>query len=242
MKKIILSLILINFFTLCLFAEYEEALKLFQENKYQESLTILGNDLVVSNDLNPDSPNYKIRFLAAHNHWKLGNTKSVIAHFKRCMDIKKSDVNPYIDLSFYHLESKRLKDATTTAKKGLKIQKSAKLYYVLGIISMKHKNYWKAKELFEKANSISQELYYCYNSLGITLMKLQKFSEANAAFSVAHALYSESPRIINNLGMSLEMMGKDTNALKYYEKAEEINSENETIKSNIDRVIKKIKK
>ena len=105
MKKIILSLILFNFFTLNLFAEYKEALKLFQKEKYQESLQILGKDLVVNKDLTPDSPNYKIRFLAAHNHWKLGNTKSAVAHFKRCMIIEKENINPYIDLSFYHFES-----------------------------------------------------------------------------------------------------------------------------------------
>ena len=242
MKKIILSLILFNFFTLNLFAEYKEALKLFQENKYQDSLKILGEDLVVDNDLTPDSPNYKIRFLAAHNHWKLGNTKSAVAHFQKCMNIKKDTIDPYIDLSFYHLESNRFRDAAIIARRGLKIKNSAELYYILGSISLQQKNYWKAKQFFEQANSISQESYYCYNSLGITLMKLKNFSDANTAFTVANALNPQSSKIINNLGMSLEMTGKNKEALTYYEKAEEIDSENETIKSNIDRTIKKIKK
>ena len=82
MKKYLVLLLMVTFINSNAFAVYDQALALFQENKFQESLNILGQDLIVADDFKPGSPNYKIRFLAAHNHWKLGNEESDSAHFR----------------------------------------------------------------------------------------------------------------------------------------------------------------
>lgn len=241
MKKILLTMSLLVFGLSPLFASYEEALKLYEGGSYKESLVILANELDITQDLAEDAPNYKIRFLAAHNHWKLGNTESAIIHLKRCMDMTNKSIDPYIDLSLLYLQLNRLDDADVYAKRGLQRGKNAMLYYVLGEISLKRGNFWRAKELFETANSLNPENYISYNALGITLMRLGKYGDANTAFSVALAINSSSPEILNNMGMSLEKLEQYSDAFAYYKKANELDMENRTILENLNRVKNQLK-
>ncbi len=236
MKKICVLIGIMLFSGTALFASYKEALQLFEKNDYRASLKIIADELVTANDAKPDSPNYDLRFLAAHNHWKLGNTKSATDHFTRCISIKKSNPDAYIDLSLLQLELKKYGEAENTARRGLEMGKSSMLYYVMGIVSMKRENFWRAKEMFEKANSLDPDLYISYNALGVTLMKLKKYSEANTAFSAAHAIKPRSAEIINNLGMSYEKLGKNKEALEYYQKAASLDEMNKTIAANLARV------
>ncbi len=234
MKKLIT--ILIIFISSALFASYDEALKLYQDKKYADSLAIVANDLVGADDFKPGSPNYNMRLLAAHNYWKMGNEKNASAHFRKCMEIDKKNPTAYIDQSLMLIEFKKFGDAEATANRGLASVKDGMLYYVLGMASLSSKNYTKAKEFLEKANSINPELYISYNALGIALMNLQKYGEANTAFSVAMAINSDSPEIINNIGLSYEKLGKKSEAIEYYKKAISLDSANETIKANLKRI------
>ncbi len=240
MKKLPVIIVLLLAVTV-LHADYSKAVELFQKQQYQASLKLVADSLEVDKDMEPDSPNYNLRYLAAHLHWKLGNDKSVIAHFKRCMEIKKDTVDPYIDFSLFLTEKKRYGDAEIYIGQGLKIKKDPMLFYLLGRISLERGNYWRAKELFEKTNALNPELYISYNGLGIALLKLKKFGEANAAFSVAMAIKPDSVEILNNLGMSLESAGKIEGAYDYYRKANAIDMENKQILTNMMRVKKKIK-
>ncbi len=219
-----------------LMASYEEALELYKEKKYTESIKIIAQGLNPAEDMNPEAPNYKLRYLAAHNYWQIGNIQSVVAHFRRCMNIKKDTVDPYIDLAFFYFDKKYYRDSEVTASRGLKIKESSLLYYILGKIALVRKNYWQAKALFEKANSMDPELYISYNALGTVLVYLNKYSEANTAFLVARALKIDSYEILNNLGLSYEGMGDVEKALGFYKKAAEINEDNSVIQNNIARI------
>jgi len=219
-----------------LYASYDDAVKLFEAKKYSESLKMLGDELVTADDFKADSPNYKIRFLAAHNHWKLGNGESVVLHLKRCMEIKKNSADPYIDLSLYLLETKRYADATAWAEKGLSLGDNAMLYYILGRASREKGNLARAKELLEKCNSLNPELYFSYNELGLTLMKMGRYGEANTAFSVAGALKPDSAQICNNLALSFERIGKGKEALESITKANELDKANTVISANLSRI------
>lgn len=241
MRVIVLAL-MITGICLPVFASYESALKLFENKQYEQSLKSVADALVTGDDMKAGSPNYKLRFLAAHNHWKLGNHKSAIDHFKRCMEIKKDTVDPYIDCGLLLLEQKRYADADQMARNGLKVAKSAHLYYIAGMASYHRGNYWKAKELFETANAIDPELYISYNALGITLMSLKKYSEANTAFSVALASHPKQVSILNNMGLSMEKMGKYGEAYEYYKNANALDDSNKTIIENMARAKKRIKK
>jgi len=241
MKKTLVLAVLLLLTGTSLFASYKEALTLFEKKDYANSLKMIADELETANDAKPDSPNYNLRYLAAHNHWKLGNTKSAIDHFTRCIAIKKNKVDPYIDLALLQIELKKLIEAEATARRGMEVEKSPMLFYIMGFISLKRENYWKAKEMFEKANSLNPELYYSYNALGITLMKLKKYGEANTAFSAAYAVKPRSAEIVNNLGMSYEKLGKTRDALEYYKKAQALDERNAVITANIDRLKGKVK-
>ncbi len=242
MKKIITSAAIFAAITVPLYASYEDALRLFQQGKYSESVKMIADELEVGRDFEPGSPNYSLRYLAAHNHWKLGTAKSPAAHFKRCMEIKKDEVEPYIDLSLYYIDIKKYNDAESTARKGLEIEESAMLYYALGKAALQNRNYWRAKEYFEKANSLDNEIFISYNGLGMALMNLGRYPEANVAFSVASALNPESAELLNNLALSCEQMKKYGDALKYLQKAAGKNPENRVIAENLERAGKQLEK
>lgn len=217
-------------------ASYQNALKLFSKGDYEESLKLIADELVIENDLAPDSPNYNLRFLAAHNHWKLGNYKSAAAHFTRCIAIRSQNADPFIDLALLQLDNKRYNEAEQTARRGLSVKKSALLYYVLGKIYLERKSYWNAKAFLERANAIDPELYISYNALGIALMNLKRYSQANTAFSVALAIKPDSAILLNNMGMSLEKMGEPDKARQYFQMALDADSDNDTVRENIERV------
>ncbi len=236
MKKFLVFLIMFFVMSLNAFAAYDQALALFQENKYQESLTILGQDLIVADDFKPGSPNYKIRFLAAHNHWKLGNEESASAHFRRCMAIDKTKVDAYIDLAIMYIEKGKLGNASSIVEDGLQIKEDPMLFWILGRVSYLRGNFPRAKELLEKANSLDPEFYFSYNDLGIVLMKMNKFGDANAAFSVALAINPESVEINTNIAQSLVMMGKSNDAEGYAKKALSLAPDNEMIKNLVKKI------
>lgn len=241
MKKICVFTILMLFTTTFASASYQKALELFEKQDYKASLKMIADELETANDAKPDSPNYNLRFLAAHNHWKLGNTKSAVDHFTKCIAIRKKAVDPYIDLAMLQVELKKYGDADTTARRGLEVEKSAELFYILGLTSLKRGNFWRAKEMCEKANGINPELYYSYNALGIALMRLKKYSEANTAFSAAYAMKPKSVEIINNLGMSYENLGKNKEAYEYFKKASLLDEKNAVVIANLERIKTKVK-
>ncbi len=236
MKRISFFFLITMLMTANAFASYDQALALYQEKKYQESLKILANDLTLAEDFKPGSPNYKIRFLAAHNHWKLGNEESANAHFRRCMAIDKTKVDPYIDLAIMLTEKGRLKAASSVVEDGLRIKEDPMLFWILGRVAYFRHDYNRAKELLEKANSMDPEFYFSYNDLGAVLMKLNRYGDANAAFSVALAIRPDSPEIYFNLARSLVLMGKYNDAEGYAKKALEFAPENEKIKQLLKKI------
>jgi tetratricopeptide (TPR) repeat protein len=237
MKKaiVIIAVFFISLNT-ALHASYKEALSLYEEKKYKESLEIIARELDVNKDLEKDSPNYNLRFLAAHNHWKLGNLNPAVSHFKRCSEINKDTPDPLIDLSFLMYELKRYGDAAFFAGLANKISEGPVAYNLLGKSAAKTGNFYKAKEYFEKVLSLDPEFVTAYNDLGLVLMKLRKFSEANTAFSAALADMPNSAEVLNNIAMNYEVSGRLDEALKYFSLANEKNPGNLVIKTNLERL------
>ncbi len=240
MKKIInirifLSLFIV-FFNSMLFASYQEALSLYEAGKYNDSLKIIANELDISKDFEVDSPNYNLRYLAAHNHWKLGNLESALIHFKKCAEIKKDIPDPLIDLSLLMLDFKRYGDARYFSDRALKIIEGPVPYYVLGQVSVAYGNYYEAKVYFEKAISLNPEFGTSYNALGIVLMRLRKYGEANTAFSAAMAILPDSDEVLNNIALNLEKTGKFDEAFEYIQKAYEINPADPVIQANVKQI------
>jgi tetratricopeptide (TPR) repeat protein len=114
----------------------------------------------MAEDFKPGSPNYKIRYLAAHNHWKLGNVESASIHFRKCMAIDKTKIDPYIDLSMLLIEKRKFKEAGSVIEDGLKVKEDAMLFWLLGKIALERRDYQRARTLFERANGIDPNFIY----------------------------------------------------------------------------------
>jgi len=239
MKRIAISMLMVMCFAGILFGEYKDALKLYEEGKYQESLDIIAEQLVVSEDFTPESSNYKLRYLAAHNHWKLGNVDSAVIHLKRCAEIRKDTVDPYIDLGLLMIDHKRYRPAAVFARESIKREETALAYYILGLSYSGMKSYWKSKQYLEKANSLNPEMYLSYNELGNVLMKLKRYNEALTAYATAHALYPGSAKVLNNLAVCNEKLGNDTKAQQYIKQAHELDASNGVISSNYNSMVTK---
>ncbi len=239
MKRILCAAAILIGLSTTLFASYDEALKLYMDRQYKDSLAKIATELVVERDFEANSPNYELRYLAAHNHWKLGNFDNAILHLKKCAEIQKDILDPQIDIALILIDAKRFRDAEASAMKALAIQKHPMVYFLLGKTSYGMGNYQKAKEFYEKAISLNPELYIAYNGLGMTLIKMNRYSNANIAFAAAEAIAPASSEIMNNLGLSFEYLGKDDDALTCYRKAAEKSPENPIIQQNYARLKEK---
>jgi Flp pilus assembly protein TadD len=152
------------------------------------------------------------------------------------MAIDKAKVDPYIDFAIFLMEKGKLNAASSVVEDGLKVKEDPMLFWILGRLSYQKQNFWRAKELLEKANSLDPEMYFAYNDLGMALMKLNKIGDANAAFSVALAINPESAEINTNLAQSLVLMGKEVDAEQYAKKALELSPDNEIIRNLIKKI------
>lgn len=238
MRILILSAILC-LFSIPVFADYNQALDLFKQGKYQDSLKAVGDALDVTKDADPASQNYQLRFLAAHNHRKLGNFASAIIHLQKCAEIKPSSVDPLIDLSFVYIDAVKYKEAFAVAQKVTAMDsKNAAGFYLMGLSMYKQGVFWGAKEYLEKAVSFDPEMYMAWNTQGLVLMGLKKYADANTAFSTALAMNPDAPEIVNNLSVSYAKMGNVAEAQKAADKATALAPNNEQIKKNQDAISK----
>jgi len=148
MFRLSILLLLIGVFAaIPLFADYTQALDLYKQGKYQDSLKIIADTLEVSKDFTPSSPNYSLRFLAAHNHKKLGNLNSAILHLQKCAEIKPASADPLIDLAFMSIDAGKFREAMVYAQKASLISpKNALGLYLSGLSLYKQGNFWGAKE------------------------------------------------------------------------------------------------
>ncbi len=219
-----------------LYADYDKALKLFEQGKYDDALAEVASVLDVSRDFETNSPNYNLRYLAGHIHGRKGNYESALKHLKRCAEIQKDSVNPLIDIAFIYIDYKRYTDAMTWARKALQIKQEPVAYYILGLAYSGIGSYWQAKEYLEKAISLDPEMYYAYNELGNVLMALGRITQAQTAYSAAYALAPSSAYICNNLAMSYVQAGDVKKAVEIIEKARKLAPDNPVIVENYNRI------
>jgi len=220
-----------------LFADYDKALKLFEQGKYDDALSEIASTLDVSKDFEPNSPNYNLRYLAGHIHAKKGNYESALTHLKRCAEIQKDSINPLIDIAFVYIDQKKYTDAIAWARKALQIKQAPVAYYILGLSYSGIGSYWQAKEYLEKAISLDPEMYYAYNELGNVLMYLGRVTQAQTAYSAAYALAPSSALICNNLAMSYVQAGDVKKAVEIIEKARKLAPDNSVIVENYNRIV-----
>ncbi|MDH5717096.1 MAG: tetratricopeptide repeat protein [Spirochaetia bacterium] len=237
---------------------YIKALEKYKMQKYEASLDDIRH--VIKSNMQ----NYKLRYLAAHNHWRLGNYESAILHFNESILINKNEAGPYIDLSLLYLQNKNYKNSEKLAlacQNNLEtnnIEIPSKLFNILSRLNLYKGKYQEALDYAQEAKAAFNR-----NKAGIkdkleaitlearALLALKNFEKAELAAIWAIKLKEDNPYAYGLLGYIYETWAKETSSDEekkdYLNKAKEnyeicINlpnvSENlfSTIKNNLTRI------
>lgn len=115
---------------------YQNALESFYRQDYEGAL------VYIRHVIQADMKNYKLRYLAAHSHWKLGNFGPAAIHFQEAQKANPKNPGPYIDYSLLMIHQRRYNDGLRMAGRGLdyfkknSINTPSKLYNVTARIKL----------------------------------------------------------------------------------------------------------
>ncbi len=233
MQKMIFSVIMVFSLTVSLSAGYDEALELYNRGEYMKSIYAVADVLLIEKDMDPSSENYKLRFLAAHCHWRLGNYDKAMTHFIKTREIRPDSLDPLIDMALMNLEANRNSHAEAYAKAVLdKDPKNSLALYVFGGVMASRGNYAAAQDYYQRIIAAETEHYAAYNALGKVLMSQKKYGNAETAFSTAVALNSNSAEVYNNLAICYYRLEKVDLAKETIEKALTLDPDNDSIRRN----------
>jgi tetratricopeptide (TPR) repeat protein len=232
-KKAIFSIVFIALTTVPLLSGYDEALELYKRGEFMKSIFAVADVLLIEKDSDPTSDNYRLRFLAAHCHWRLGNYDKAMIHFVKTRQIKPESNDPLIDMALMNLEANRNARAEEYARAVLsKEADNSTALYVMGGVAFSRGNYAQAQEYYQKIIAAEAEHYAAYNALGKVFMAMGNYGNAETAFATAVALNSGSAEIYNNLAICYLRMDKAELAKENIDKALSLAPRNGSIKRN----------
>lgn len=106
------------------------------------------------------------------------------------------------------------------------------IYFVMGDIYMKIKNYPKAKDLFERGLSIKEDKII-WNKLGLCYFEIGAIEDAKSAFEKAIAIDKDFWPAYMNLGLIYKRKSDFENSAKMYHRALELKGDNPDIIYNL---------
>lgn len=106
------------------------------------------------------------------------------------------------------------------------------IYFIMGDIYMKIKNYLRAKELFERGLSIKEDKII-WNKLGLCNFEIGAIEDAKSAFEKAIAMDKDFWPAYMNLGLIYKRKSDFENSAKMYQKALELKGDNPDIIYNL---------
>lgn len=190
---------------------YQKALDSYQQRNYDQSLDHIRH--VIKSDMT----NYRLRMLAAHNHWRLGNYVPAEQHFRTAIASDNLQPGAYIDLSLFYLQRGDLRKSLRTALSGKKTLEEAnrpvpaRLYNVLARVSLLLSRPQDALEYATSAKAAYEK-----NQIGVkdqleaiilegrAHMLMGKYEEAELSISWGLDIRPDSAYIENLLGFLYE--------------------------------------
>ena len=206
---------------------YQKALKAFNNKNYEGSLEHIRKIIHL------DLKNPKLRYLAAHNYWKLKNYDPSIAHFKVFLEVAPQYPSGYIDMALLLLEKQAYEDARRRADQGINFLRSGnkpapiKLFNIIARTYLYQGNSEKTLEYVELAKGkFSQEDQRVYDKVETLLLEariyllLKKFAKAEIAVLWALEIIPKSEYTLNLLGLLYSQWAKQGNDLQKKELSE----------------------
>lgn len=185
---------------------YDEALKLFHEGRYEESLN------VIRAVFDEHRGAVELRLLAAQNYLHLGDYEKAKAHMSFCLKEDREQTACYATLATIHRREGRTDRAIKTARAGIgKVGESVPLRLELASAFFARGNYAGARAHLDKVLQADANNFAAIYMDGLIFLKQKKF--ANAEFRLRHALDLKPKTTIDllhlyvNLGYAIEREG-----------------------------------
>jgi|GEM_PF-1779385 len=186
---------------------YQLALMEFDKQAYEESLKYIRH--VIKSDMN----HYKLRYLAAHDHWKLGHFDSATTHFQTILFIKPENPQAYMDLALMKIQERNYWAAESVLQTGMATLKAAnvfipsKFYNIYARIQLAKgfaeealKYAQLAKSAFEKNGAGVKDKLEAMTLEARSHLLLENFDKAELAMQWAIAMRKDNVYAHNLLG------------------------------------------
>lgn len=198
---------------------YQKALQNYSANKYTTSLRYIWHVL------RSQPRNFNLRYLMAHNYWKLKDYPQAIKEFERCLRYQPLQASTYSDLSLLYMERKFYVSAGSISWQGIQTLRSqekeipTKLYNTLSRSFLHRGNATnaleaaqQAKSTFSQTNSRVKDQVEALILEARALQILKKFEKAEISLQWALSLKQGDPHVKNLLGYVYETWAMDLNS------------------------------
>jgi len=173
---------------------------------------------------NPD--NATLYFYHGQSLARLKLYAKAIDDFSRAIDLKKDFIDAYINKALSYAAINNFNEAQKILKQSLKFaHDNPGIFYNLGIIALKQKQYDYAINNFSQAIALKPNLTNAYINRGISYLKTGDPEKAVQDFTQAVALNPTDPEIYYNRALVYENLGEMEKALADYSRALAINPE-----------------
>ncbi len=228
---------------------YKKALESYKNRKYEESLDHLRH--VIRSDLD----NFNLRYLAAHDHWQLGNFEPAVIHMKKCIEVQPQKMNSYIDLALIYIKFNEIENAQHTLYRALEVGKDnnikipAKVYNVLSrtylyqgkpLLALEHAE--NAKAAFEKNKAGIKDKLEAIMLEARAQLALGNFEKAEISILWGMSLRENNPVAQNLAGViylewakSEKKINHANTAVDYFQKVQK----NSSIPASFREVVEK---
>lgn len=227
-------------------AEYAEAVKLYKNGQYEESLSIIRS---VFDD---NKGSLELRTLAAANYRKLNNFESALSHMMYAMREHPDKSEPALYYAELQKESGAPARAIDTLRRVAgKFPNDPWARYELAAAFVNQKNYVEARKQIESIITKNPNFFQAIYLDGLIYLIQGSYETADFRFNNALRIKINDnewlKRLYNNLGFVNEKLAdKNTNlqlkkekldtAKDYYKKAIKIDNNYLIAKSNLDRI------
>lgn len=231
---------------------YEVALKLFQEKKYEESLNKIRE--VFDNHRN----SLELRLLAASNYIEINNYENAIAHLRYAIQDHPNSYEAYLLLSEVYNQINQYQNSIlflTKASQVLKANHERKIIlYQLAKTYYLAKDWKNAKKIIENLIAIAPDYDLAIYLDGLIYLNQKNYELAEFRFksllSLKNLNQELKKRIYNNLGVirlsTANQYSKDSNdykdtikeAKEYFMKALNLDPDYEIANQNLNLIVK----
>jgi Tfp pilus assembly protein PilF len=157
--------------------------------------------------------------------------------------VEKNDdkIKEMFSLALENHKKNNFKVAVEIYQNILKIKPyDAVIYYNLGLIFEKYKDYIKAKDFYQKALEIKPNYIGAYNNLGLVYRELDDLKNAKDCFEKVLQLDPNYIAAIFNLGIIFREFGEFKEAISCYEKVIKLDPKFPMAHNNIGNAFKKL--